>query len=150
MPPPSTPTIIGSTTVRANRAATAASTALPPPRSISAPAAAASGWLVTTIARDPTAGRFSQAKVVERFRERVSTHSGNAPFVMFPMFLTHIHAHAVEQMAGNAPFIMLPMFPSGRRREWPCHVSSVPSRARTPAGRIFCTLSRPDTPEDRN
>ena len=67
MPPPSTPTIIGSTTVRANRAATAASTALPPASSISAPAAEASGWLATTIARDPVAGFFSQAKVAKRF-----------------------------------------------------------------------------------
>ena len=43
MPPPSTPTIIGSTTVSANSDATAASTALPPASSICAPAAEASG-----------------------------------------------------------------------------------------------------------
>jgi hypothetical protein len=43
MPPPKMPTIIGSTTVRVNRAATAASMALPPAASISAPAAEASG-----------------------------------------------------------------------------------------------------------
>jgi hypothetical protein len=42
-PAPKTPTIIGSTTVSANSDATAASTALPPPASISAPAAEASG-----------------------------------------------------------------------------------------------------------
>lgn len=43
MPPPSMPTIIGSTTVRLNNAAMAASIALPPAASISAPAAEASG-----------------------------------------------------------------------------------------------------------
>ena len=46
--PPIRPTIIGSTTVSANCAATAASTALPPAASISMPAAEPSGWLVTT------------------------------------------------------------------------------------------------------
>ena len=51
--------IIGSTTVRANSDATAASTALPPAASISAPAADASGWLVTTIPRAAFTGRFS-------------------------------------------------------------------------------------------
>ena len=47
--PPIRPTIIGSTTVSANCAATAASTALPPAASISMPAAEPSGWLVTTM-----------------------------------------------------------------------------------------------------
>ena len=65
-PPPSTPTIIGSTTVSANSAATAASIALPPASSISAPAAEASGWLVTTIPFEPVAGCFSQTKFVTR------------------------------------------------------------------------------------
>ena len=55
---------MGSTTDRANNAATAASTALPPPASISAPAAEASGWLVTTMPRLPMAGRFSVVKGV--------------------------------------------------------------------------------------
>ena len=63
MPPPSMPTIIGSTTVRVKNAAMAASIALPPAASISAPAAEASGWLVTTMPRAPVAGRFSQVKV---------------------------------------------------------------------------------------
>src|SRR5262249_36047624 len=58
------PTIIGSTTVRANRAEIAASIALPPAASISAPAADASGWLVTTMPRLPVAGHFSQLNVV--------------------------------------------------------------------------------------
>ena len=39
---------VGSTTVKAIAAASAASTALPPRRSISRPACAASGWLVAT------------------------------------------------------------------------------------------------------
>ena len=43
MPPPISPTIIGSTMVSVNSAAIAASTALPPAASISAPAAEASG-----------------------------------------------------------------------------------------------------------
>jgi hypothetical protein len=43
IPPPSGPTIIGSTTESAKSAATAASKALPPASSISAPAAEASG-----------------------------------------------------------------------------------------------------------
>ena len=47
--PPIRPTIIGSTTVSANWAATAASMALPPAASISMPAAEASGWFVTTM-----------------------------------------------------------------------------------------------------
>ena len=68
-PPPRMPTIIGSTTVSANSAATAASTALPPPSRISAAAAEASGWFVTAMPREPTAGRFSQTKGVARDRE---------------------------------------------------------------------------------
>ena len=60
-PPPSGPTIIGSTTDSANSAAIAASTALPPAASISAPAAEASGWLVTTMPREARAGVFSVA-----------------------------------------------------------------------------------------
>jgi hypothetical protein len=60
MPPPITPTIIGSTTVSASRLATAASIALPPRAKISAPAAEASGWLVTTILA-PQAGRLSHS-----------------------------------------------------------------------------------------
>ncbi len=61
-PPPAGPTIMGSTTERAKRAAMAASMALPPARSIWAPAAEARGWLVTTMPREPVAGRFSSAK----------------------------------------------------------------------------------------
>src|SRR5580693_2105963 len=57
------PTIIGSTTLSVKHAAIAASIALPPAASISAPAAVASGWLVTTMPRAPCAGRFSHAKV---------------------------------------------------------------------------------------
>ena len=63
-PPPKMPTIIGSTTVSVNSVATAASTALPPAASISAPAAEASGWLLTTRPRLPVAGRFSQSNGV--------------------------------------------------------------------------------------
>src|SRR5215218_1358282 len=62
--PPIRPTIIGSTTVSANCAATAASTALPPAASISMPAAEPSGWLVTTTPLRPCAGCFSQVKSV--------------------------------------------------------------------------------------
>src|SRR5215813_3060920 len=57
-------TIMGSTTVRAKSAATAASTALPPAASISTPAADPSGWLVATMPRAPEAGRFSVSKAV--------------------------------------------------------------------------------------
>jgi hypothetical protein len=64
MPPPSRPTIIGSTTLRTNSAAMPASMALPPSASISAPAAEASGWLVTTMPRLPVAGRLLGAKTV--------------------------------------------------------------------------------------
>ncbi len=64
MPPPRMPTIIGSTTVSAKNAAMAASIALPPAASISAPAAEARAWLVTTIPRRPAAGCFSHVKVV--------------------------------------------------------------------------------------
>ena len=59
MPPPKMPTIIGSTTLRVNSAPIAASKALPPADRISAPAAEASGWLVTTMPLVPIAGRFS-------------------------------------------------------------------------------------------
>src|SRR5476649_1993947 len=62
--PPISPTIIGSTTVSANWVATAASTALPPPASISMPAAEASGWFDATMPRLPCAGFFSQVKRV--------------------------------------------------------------------------------------
>ena len=58
------PTIIGSTTVSANSEAIAASIALPPAASISAPAAEAKGWLVTTMPRLPIAGCLSVRKVV--------------------------------------------------------------------------------------
>ena len=58
-PAPKMLTIIGSTTVRANSAATAASTALPPAASISTPAADPRGWLATTMPRVAEAGRFS-------------------------------------------------------------------------------------------
>jgi len=64
MPAPKMPTIMGSTTVTANSAAMAASTALPPAASISAPAAEPSGWLVTTMPSEAVAGRFSVSKVV--------------------------------------------------------------------------------------
>ena len=62
MPPPRMPTIIGSTTDSVKNAAIAASMALPPAASISAPAAEASGWLVIAIPRLPSAGCFSQVK----------------------------------------------------------------------------------------
>jgi hypothetical protein len=62
--PPIRPTIIGSTTVRANWQATAASMALPPAASISRPAADASGWLVTTMPLRPCADCFSHVKCV--------------------------------------------------------------------------------------
>ncbi len=62
MPPPEKPTIIGSTTLSANRVATAASTALPPAASISAPAMAPSGLFAVTMPLEPVAGRFSQSK----------------------------------------------------------------------------------------
>ena len=58
MPPPMMPTIIGSTTVSANSVAIAASMALPPAASISAPELDASGWLLTTMPRLPVAGCF--------------------------------------------------------------------------------------------
>src|SRR5438876_3563647 len=75
-PAPNTPTIIGSTTLSANNAATAASTAFPPPASISAPAADASGWLVTTIPRAAVTGRFSVWNVVPaRGRESRTLHA---------------------------------------------------------------------------
>src|SRR3954466_12645317 len=70
------PTIIGSTTVTDNSAEAAASTALPPPSRTSAAAADASGWLVTAMPRDPTAGRFSQANGVGRDRESVISDIG--------------------------------------------------------------------------
>ena len=65
-PPPSRPTIMGSTTDRVNKAATAASTALPPAANISVPAAEARGWLVTTMPRAPKAGCLSVEKGVEK------------------------------------------------------------------------------------
>jgi hypothetical protein len=55
---------MGSTTLKVNSAATAASTALPPAQSISEPAAEAKGWLVTTMPRDARAGCFSVTKEV--------------------------------------------------------------------------------------
>ena len=80
MPPPRMPTIIGSTTVSVKNAAIAASIALPPAASISAPAADASGWLVTTMPRMPVAGCFSQRNVVPaRVRQSVSGMAG--PFM---------------------------------------------------------------------
>ena len=80
MPPPRMPTIIGSTTVSVKNAAIAASIALPPAASISAPAAEASGWLVTTMPRVPVAGCFSQRNVVPaRVRQSVSGMVG--PFM---------------------------------------------------------------------
>src|SRR4051812_11514036 len=53
------PELLGSTTPRAKAAATAASTALPPRRSIEAPASAASGWAAATAPRGETAGKAS-------------------------------------------------------------------------------------------
>ena len=49
----------------------ASTRALPssPAYSASAPAAEASGWLTTTIAREPTAGLFLQAKGAKRFMD---------------------------------------------------------------------------------
>src|SRR5262249_5803527 len=70
IPPPMMPTIIGSTTVSVNRVAIAASIALPPAASISAPEADASGWLLTTMPRLPAAPFFLQVNVVAvRFRQ---------------------------------------------------------------------------------
>src|SRR5258708_11839796 len=57
--PPPTPLIAGSTTPIAKAVATAASTALPPARSISSPAAAASGCMAVTMPCSATASRFS-------------------------------------------------------------------------------------------
>ena len=68
-PPPRMPTIIGSATVSAKSEATAASMALPPASRICAPAAEASGWLVTTMPREPLAGFFSQVKSATRGTE---------------------------------------------------------------------------------
>ncbi len=48
------PLLVGSTTVRAMAAARAASTALPPARSIRSPAWAARGWEVATTLRAMT------------------------------------------------------------------------------------------------
>src|SRR5918998_3033794 len=56
-PYPPTPLIIGSTTLRAAAAATAASKAFPPSARISRPAFVASGWAELTIPFVPTAGR---------------------------------------------------------------------------------------------
>ena len=50
------PEFIGSTTVSAREAASAASTALPPRRRMARPAWAASGWLVAIIPRAPKTG----------------------------------------------------------------------------------------------
>ncbi len=58
-PPPAGLTIMGSATVRAKRAVTAASMALPPASRAWAPAPEASGLLVTTMPREPVAGCFS-------------------------------------------------------------------------------------------
>src|SRR6187401_1953837 len=55
-PAPKMVTIIGSTTVRANIVAIAASTALPPFTSISVPASEARGWLEVTIPFEATVG----------------------------------------------------------------------------------------------
>ena len=96
MPPPSTPTIIGSTTVSANSDATAASMALPPASSISEPAADASGWLVTTIPRDPVAGRFSQVNVAMR------GGTGEITFIVrFQPFRDSQHRAALQRHAPN-------------------------------------------------
>ena len=84
MPPPRMPTIIGSTTVSVNSAAMAASIALPPAASISAPAAEASGWLVTTMPRGPVAGCFSQRNVVPA-RARQSDGGMAGPFMRWPV-----------------------------------------------------------------
>jgi hypothetical protein len=64
MPAPKTPTIIGSTTVRAKSEAMAASMAFPPAASISAPATEASGWFVPTTPREAVTGRFSVSNSV--------------------------------------------------------------------------------------
>src|SRR5204863_9309220 len=76
-PPPRMPTIIGSTTVSANSAATAPSIALPPPSRTSAAAADASGWLVTAMPREPAADRFSHANGVGRDRESGTSDIGD-------------------------------------------------------------------------
>ena len=84
MPPPKMPTIMGSTTVSVKSAATAPSTALPPAASISAPAAEASGWLVTTMPRVPTAGVFSQSnRVAARSRQDPLATSPIRPLSLF-------------------------------------------------------------------
>ena len=64
VPPPKMPTIIGSTTVSVNSAATVASIALPPDAIISAAAADASGWFVTAMPREAVTGVFSHSKTV--------------------------------------------------------------------------------------
>jgi hypothetical protein len=56
------PVIVGSTTLSAAAVATAASAALPPLRSISRPACAASGWLVATAARRAISGERRDSK----------------------------------------------------------------------------------------
>src|ERR1700738_2056623 len=93
MPPPMIPTIIGSTTVSVNKVAIAASMALPPAASISAPATDASGWLLTTMPRLPDAGCFWQTNVVPaRWRQwsvmMLSTSISNQPAYAghFPSF----------------------------------------------------------------
>src|SRR5262249_9047424 len=73
-------TIIGSTTVSANSAATAASIALPPASSISAPAAEASGWFDTIMPFEPIAGCFSHAKCATRFIPLVPADAGTKFF----------------------------------------------------------------------
>ena len=52
------PELIGSTTVRVNAAAIAASIALPPAANISNPAVDARAWLVETTPLDPKTGLF--------------------------------------------------------------------------------------------
>ncbi|MCZ7599947.1 MAG: hypothetical protein M5U09_22530 [Gammaproteobacteria bacterium] len=52
------PLLVGSTTVRQIAAASAASTALPPPRRTCRPASAASGWEVATTLRANTPERL--------------------------------------------------------------------------------------------
>src|SRR5687768_8407234 len=73
------PTIMGSTTLSAKSAATAASTALPPAASISPPAAEASGWLVTTMPRAACTGRFSVSNRVPARARQVIGASGARP-----------------------------------------------------------------------
>src|SRR5262249_46222937 len=93
----------------------AASIAFPPAASISAPAADASGWLVTTIPRLPVAGCFSQLNVVPacvRQSRSAICQPSLAPHSSIPIGMYR-------------PFVVLPRGPmqavSRRRAAGPAH-----------------------------